>query len=176
MNFTRVAALIAGFMEREGGRLALAGAFALHAYGVTRTTSDLDFVTETAFHDKLITFLESLGYETLHSSEGYSNHVHPDPEMGRVDIIYVGGSTANLMLAAPGASLRFGDRDLPVPRAEYLAAMKIHAMKNDPTRTLRDLADIQEILRLRGVDHGEVRSYFENAGLSEKFDELKRSL
>jgi hypothetical protein len=63
---------------------------------------------------------------------------------------------------------------MPVPRPEHLAAMKIHAMKNDPSRTFQELADIQYLLRLPGVDELEIRGYFEKSGLLEKFDELKK--
>jgi hypothetical protein len=52
--------------------------------------------------------------------------------------------------------------------------MKVHAMKNDPARTLQDLADIQFLLAVPGVDEDEVRGYFERAGLRDRFDELKR--
>jgi hypothetical protein len=52
--------------------------------------------------------------------------------------------------------------------------MKGHAMKNDPARTLQDLADIRFLLGLPGVDEDEVPGYFERAGLSDRFDELKR--
>ena len=75
MNFSRVIEEVAGFLDGENVRFAVAGAFALHAYGLSRATSDLDFVTEARVRERLVTFLESLGYETLYSSSGYSNHL-----------------------------------------------------------------------------------------------------
>jgi hypothetical protein len=80
------------------------------------------------------------------------------------------------LFESPGATLRLGGHDLEVPRAEHLAAMKVHAMKNDPGRTLQEMADIRFLLQLDGVDEGEIREYFEEAGLREKFDEIKRSI
>jgi hypothetical protein len=59
-----------------------------------------------------------------------------------------------------------------VPRAEHLAAMKVQAMRNDPSRLLQDLADVQYLLRLAGTDRDEVRSYFDRAGLREWYDKL----
>jgi len=176
VDFSRVIDEVAGFLDRENVRFALVGAFALHAYGLSRATSDLDFVTEARVREQLVTFLESLGYETLYSSPGYSNHLHPKTEMGRVDLIYVDGETARLLFESPGASLRLGAHDLRVPRAEHLAAMKVHAMKNDPGRALQDMADIRFLLQLDGVDESEIQEYFEKAGLREKFDEIKRSI
>jgi hypothetical protein len=176
VNFSKVIEEIAGFLRRENVRFALAGAFALHAYGLSRATSDVDFVTEAGVRQRLVTFLESLGYETLYSSSGYSNHLHPESEMGRVDLIYVDGETARRLFDAPGTSFRLGDHELSVPRAEHLAAMKVHAMKNDPGRALQEMADIRFLLQLDGVDEDEIREYFEKAGLEEKFDEIKRSI
>lgn len=176
MDFAKVVDAVAGFLEREGAPVALAGAFALHAYGLARATNDLDFVTESRVRQRLVSFLESLGYETLHASQGYSNHLHQDPSMGRVDFIYVDGVTSQRLFAQPGTKLPLGGHDLPVPRAEHLAAMKVHAMKNDPGRSLQEMADIRFILQLPGIDENEVRGYFEKAGLRDRYEELRRSL
>jgi len=59
------------------------------------------------------------------------------------------------------------------PSPEHIAAMKVQAMKNDPARTFKELADIQFLLQVPGVDDVEIRGYFEKAGLSERFDEIK---
>lgn len=176
MNFSKVIEAIAGFLHREKVRFALAGAFALHAYGLSRATSDVDFVTEASARQRLVNFLESLGYETLYSSPGYSNHLHAEAEMGRVDLIYVDGETANRLFDGAEMSFRLGGHELSVPRAEHLAAMKVHAMKNDPGRALQEMADILFLIQLEGVDEDEIREYFESAGLREKFDEIKRSI
>ena len=63
---------------------------------------------------------------------------------------------------------------VPVPRPEHLITMKVHAMKNDPSRTLRDMADIQFLLSLPGIDEAEVRAYFEQSGLLERYRDIKR--
>lgn len=176
MDFSKVLGELAGFLGREGARFAVVGAFGLHAYGLSRATSDLDLVTESCVQDRLVAFLESLGYETLYASAGYSNHVHARPEMGRVDFIYVDDETAARLFGPGGTSLRLGGRELRVPRPEHLAAMKVHAMKNDPGRTLQEMADIGFLLQLDGVDEEEIEQYFDRAGLREKFDEIKRSV
>jgi len=176
VDFSRVIDEVASFLDRENASFALAGAFALHAYGLSRATSDLDFVTESRVRERLVIFLESLGYETLYSSPGYSNHLHPKAEMGRVDLIYVEGETTRQLFESPGASFSLGGHDLKVPRAEHLAAMKVHAMKNDPGRAFQEMADIRFLLQLDGVDEREIQEYFEKAGLREKFDEIKGSI
>jgi hypothetical protein len=174
MDFGRILVTIGAFFEREGLRYAVIGGFALHAYGLSRATFDLDFVAQTEAQPKLLAFLESLGYEALHVSTGYSNHLHRDRPMGRLDFVYVGGETSRLLFDACRTMLRLAGQAFPVPRPEHLAAMKVQVMKNDPTRTLQELADIQFLLRVPGVDEPEVRGYFERAGLLEKYHDLKR--
>jgi hypothetical protein len=176
MDFVKVVGAIAEYLEREGARFALAGAFALHAYGLSRATTDLDFVMESDVRARFVAFMEQQGYVTTHESEGYSTHVHPEPEKGRVDVVYVSGETARLMFESARASLRFGERDIPVPKPEHLSAMKIQAMLNDPGRSWQEMADIRFLLLLPAVDREEIRGYFEKAGLGEKFDEIRRSL
>lgn len=174
MNFRKVLDTVGRFMNDRGYRYALAGAFALHAYGLSRATSDLDLIVETDARLELISFLESLGYETLHASAGYSNHLHALPALGRIDCIYVEGGTADRLFEGAkemGLSRGFKVR---VPRPEHLCAMKVLAMKNDPSRALQEMADIQRLLELPEVDEGEVRGYFERHGLLEAFHEIKR--
>ena len=176
MDFTKAIDAVAGFLEHEGAPFALIGAFALHAYGLSRATSDVDFVADSDVRGRLVPFLESLGYETLYASEGYSNHLHRDPARGRVDVVYVSGETSRLLFSGLGATLHIGPREIPVPRAEHLAAMKVHAMKNDPDRTLQEMADIRYLLQLPGVDREEILGYFRKAGIEERYEEIRRSL
>ena len=63
---------------------------------------------------------------------------------------------------------------LPVPSPEHLIAMKVQAIKNDPTRALQDLADIQSLLTLSAVDEEQVRGYFLKHGLADRFEALQR--
>jgi hypothetical protein len=123
----------------------------------------------------LIAFLEQRGFETLHRSDGYSNHLHADAALGRLDVIYVDEDTRGKIFAeARPASL--AGMSVVVPKPEHLAAMKIHAMKNDPSRAFQGMADIQFLMRLPGVDRGQIREYFERSGQAERFHELERSL
>ena len=76
-------------MEARDIRFGVVGAVGLQAYGLARATSDLDFVVEADAQQEVCSHLESLGYETLHRSAGYSNHVHALPALGRLDFVYV---------------------------------------------------------------------------------------
>lgn len=176
MDFGRVYSVLADFLRQEGFPIAVVGGLGLHAYGSTRTTQDLDVVTDTRAQPKTIAFLESMGYETLHASEGYSNHLHADSAFGRIDVVYVGGETSRLLFAGCRERFQLGGKPVPVPRAEHLIAMKVQAIKNDSSRRLRDLADIAYLLERPDIDRAEVAGYFVRAGLSKDLDELRKDL
>lgn len=176
MDFARVYGLVASFLEPRGARIAVVGGLGLHGHGVTRATVDLDLVVEADGQDALVAFLEAQGYETLYRSAGFSNHLHADTALGRVDLVYVDPETARRLFAGCEPRLELGTRTALVPRAEHLAAMKVQAMKNDPSREFQDLADVQALLRLPGIDATLVRGYFEKAGLLDKYDAIRRSL
>jgi hypothetical protein len=176
LDFVRVYDRIAGRLEEDGHPCALAGALALHAYGQSRATFDLDLLTVAAAQPALVALLSGLGYETLHVSAGYSSHQHAEAAWGGVDLIYVDPETAARLFPVCVQRLPLGSREALVPRAEHLAAMKVQAMRNDPSRLLQDLADVQYLLRLAGTDRAEVRGYFERAGLADWYDKLVATL
>jgi len=163
---------LAGVLDEGAYPYAVIGALALHAYGHSRATFDLDLATTSAAQGAVMNLLGSLGYETLHVSPGYSSHQHADADWGGVDLVYVDSVTAGLLFPVCPRRLKLGNREAPVPRAEHLAAMKVQAMRNDPSRLLPDLADVQYLLRLPGTDRDEVRGYFEEAGLLDWYDRL----
>jgi len=68
--------------------------------------------------------------------------------------------------------LLLGEIHLPVVKPEHLVALKVFAIKNDPARRLRELADIQYIMSLSGIDLEEIRSYFEKYGQMDSYEEL----
>ncbi len=175
MELAAVIGDVRGFLDRERIPFTIVGALALHTYGYSRATNDVHLLVGADARDRLIAFFEKSGFETLHRSEGYSNHLHPDPALGRIDVIYVDQDTRDKILAeARPASL--AGVSVAMPKPEHLAAMKVHAMKNDPRRTFQELADIQFLMKLPGVDLDQIRGYFDESGQMERFHELERSL
>jgi len=175
LDFGNVLGLISGFLDEKRVRYAVIGAVAIAAYGLPRTTVDLDLVVEASAQDDLIRFLEAHGYQTLHRSSGYSNHRHPDSDWGSVDFVYVGAETSEELFAAVRIHEGLRGLSMPLPKPEHLAALKVLAMKNDPSRALQDMADIRFLANLPGVDRHEIRSYFDRHGMKDRFDELEKN-
>lgn len=176
MDFERVLGTVIEYLEGESVPYGLIGGLSMAAYGMPRSTLDVDIVVPAECQEGLLEFLAGLGYEALHVSSGYSNHLHFDTNLGRVDFVYVRGETSRELFETrrwvPGPA----GRDVAVLRPELLVAMKVFAMKNDSSRAFRELADIQYLMTLPGVDLREIEEQFEKHGLGERFEELKATL
>ena len=172
MKFKKTFKLLIDFFERERIDYALIGAFALKAYGYTRATQDVDFIARQKDQKKIIANLEFLGFETLYSSTGYSNHLHPLSGLGRIDFFYVKGDTAEIVFKEALRILLFYNLTVPVVRPEHIVALKVFAMKNDPDRALREMADIKELLKLPEINLKEVQKYFEKYGQMERYYDI----
>ncbi len=172
MDFDRVLRMLTDFFGEIGTEWGVIGGLAMAVHGSSRTTLDVDIVVHADIQDRLIRFLQSQGFETLHRSTGYSNHLHVDPDLGRVDVVYVSGDTSRQIIENMHDYPGPGGMKISVPRPEHLAAMKAYSIKNDPERTLRELADIRVLLDAPGVDREEITSYFVRYGLEELLDRL----
>jgi len=172
VDFERVLRTLAEFFDESNVEWGVIGGLAMAVHGAARTTLDVDIVVDGALQDKLIGFLQSQGFATVHRSTGYSNHLHEDPDLGRIDVVYVRGDTSRNILDNMQVHPGPGGIKIPVPRPEHLAAMKAYSIKNDPRRTLRELADIRVLLDVPDVDREEVNSYFVRYGLEDLFDRL----
>ena len=172
MDFEAIIPELVSFFFKKSYMFAIAGAFSLHAYGLSRATSDLDFIVELKCQSDLLNFLEGLGYETLHCSTGYSNHVHPISSLGRLDFIYVDEKTAKIIFSEAQKHLTLFGCKIPVPRPEHIIALKVLAIKNDPSRTFKEMADIQFLMELPGIDHEMVKNFFAKQKMMDIYDEI----
>jgi hypothetical protein len=107
LDFAMVLEELAGFLSRIGVRHAIAGAVALHAHVLTRATMDLDLVVEEGGRDALLAHMAALGYEQLHASPGFSNHLHPE----RAGVVWT--SSTSTRTRRTFSSRRAPDEDLP---------------------------------------------------------------
>ncbi len=163
--------LLTRFFEKENFDYAIIGAFALYAYGYTRATKDVDFITRIEYQKKIVEYLESLGFETLNRSEGFSNHLHP-VGLVRVDLVYISNETANIIFESTKKKIVLENLELPVVSPEHLIALKLFAIQNEPNRKYKELADIKEVFHLTNLDRSIIQPLFRKYGLEEYYDEI----
>ena len=143
---------IASYLETKGFAPVLIGGLAMQAHGLARFTSDIDLAVDASAQEPLVLFMEGRGFETLHRSAGYSNHLR-SPDSARVDFIYVDSRTLSQIMSRATVG---EESHVPVAAAEHLIAMKLLAMKNDPARTIAELRDIQHLMAAPDIDLNQV--------------------
>ena len=165
--------LLMDFFNREQMDYAVIGAFALYAYGYTRATRDIDFITRSRFQGKIISYLDSQDFETLQRSEAFSNHLYPAGSI-RIDLMYVDGNTAEILFRDARKIKIFENLQLPVVSPEHLIALKLFAVANDPQRKYKEFADIKELCKLTKINRLEIKKYFEKYNLEAYYEEIIR--
>lgn len=85
--------------------------------------------------------------------------------------MWVQGDTAAALFAAARWIAGPGGHPWPVVSPEHLAAMKLHALSQDPGRW-DDWGDLRYLLAFEGVDRERIRREFVRRGWEHRFDEL----
>lgn len=173
MDVVRLLDLLRPHLEECGAKWMLAGGFALAAWGSTRATADLDLLVDDAARDGLLSRLVAEGFETLFDSEGFTNLLHPDPALARLDLIWVEGETSRRLFAAARERPLPGGLLVLVPAPEHLVEMKVKAIRSRPTRIFRDGEDLRVLLGIEGIDQNAARESFVRAGLVDLWDRLR---
>jgi len=175
MQFDEVLRTWKEFFESAEIRYVLIDGLAVNAWGRVRLTKDVDFAIDRSNQQRVVAHAESIGYETLFVSEGYSNHAHREVRFGRVDFMYVAGDTAERLFSASVEKQVMGDQSLPVASAEHLAMMKALAMKNFPHRALFEGDDVRLLMSTPGFDRKAVRDYYARQGLLDLYDAIEKA-
>ena len=133
-------------LEDVGGRGLLVGGLALQQHAVARQTLDVDCLISDADRDKIVALFEREGFAVTAETESFARLHHESVYMMDLDLLLVDAETLSEMLRE-SLPVTIGSRDLRVPCLAHLIALKLHAVRNDPKRELRDLADIVDLLR-----------------------------
>ena len=137
------------FLPKKRSISPLIGAFALHAYGYVRATGDIDFAVEGRRAGKgRYGSLNHSGMKPYIAQKDFQIMFIRSRSLGRMDFVYVEGETAERIFSGAKPLMIFEGLSVPVVRPEHLIALKIFAMKNDPERSFREMADIQQLLSL----------------------------
>ena len=127
-------------------RLLLIGAYALQAYDVVRQTMDLDCLVVDEDANALGTILLGAGYELIQRTDAFLRYSHPSVWFMDVDVMTVDRDTFDKMFAQ-STTRKVQSITMNVPSLLHLIALKLHAVKNNAKRELKDMGDIVELLR-----------------------------
>ncbi len=146
----------AALAKREGLRWYLFGAQAVAAYGVPRSTDDIDITVELRDRDlsALVAPLARAGFTPLIDDVAFAMQARVYPVRHRAS-----GWNLDLVLAGPGIEERFlseavrqrmGTMEIPVIAAEHLVALKVLAGRP------RDLEDVRGLVRIADLDEDRI--------------------
>jgi hypothetical protein len=127
----------------------LIGGHAVIALGYERTTKDIDFLVSEQQLAAWKTFFESRGYGPVRESPAFLQLAAPGKT--DVDLMVVSAGTWEKLRAASSQEWVAGHA-LAIPAVLHLISLKLHAISQNPRRASRDLADINELVRRRGID------------------------
>ncbi|MGA7990680.1 MAG: nucleotidyl transferase AbiEii/AbiGii toxin family protein [Thermoanaerobaculia bacterium] len=173
MDLRRVLAVVNSACEATGARWAVIGGVAMNAYGHARTTFDFDVASEDRHREEILQRLQDEGFRLLNDVPAFSNLLHPDLDLGRLDFLWLDEKTGERVFGESRALPIGGSIPIPVASPEHLVAMKVQAVTSRPTRIFRDGADLQFLLEVPGIDDNRVREFFESAGLLELLGRLR---
>ena len=151
MDGRKTIAAFVDFFAREQIPYVVIGGIAVQAWGYSRNTWDIDFAVRIVDRERVLNFAESLGFQTLYVSAGYSNHLHADPEFGRLDFMYVDETTAEKLFSrARMKQIANTATEVPVATPEHLIAMKVlvsELLDLDVPTSSDDVANLEQIRR-----------------------------
>ncbi|MHC4202052.1 MAG: nucleotidyltransferase family protein [Planctomycetota bacterium] len=133
-------------LEDLAGRGLLIGGLALQQYAVVRHTLDVDCLICDADRDRLVEAFGKEGFAVTAETESFVRLHHGSVHMMNLDLLLVDAETLSKMLRE-SLPVSIGSRELRVPCLAHLVALKLHAVRNDPKRELRDLSDVVDLLR-----------------------------
>ena len=163
MDFKVVTEKLLAAFEDAGVSYALMGGFAMGLLGGSRSTVDMDFLVNRDDMNKVDTIMQQLGYECRHRSENVSQYISLLRVMGEVDFLHAFRQASLEMLQRVEEKEIFsGALKIKVLSPEDLIGLKVQAIKNDPSRELTDMADIETLLSLhsKNLDWTMIKEYF----------------
>jgi hypothetical protein len=142
---------INGALTEQGIRLILIGGYAMQAYGIVRQTLDMDWLAKDEDVAGIKDIMKKNGYNLLGETDNFMRFRNPESGVMDIDILIVDPGTFE-MLYDSGSTFdtNFGKWRIPSPA--HFIALKLHAVKNNPHRETRDIADIVDVLRKKGKE------------------------
>lgn len=137
--------MCSGLADR-GVQIMLIGGYALPVYGVVRQTVDVDCLVVDRDERIINEILTVAGYVERQRTEAFVRYAHPSDLLMDADVMIVDSSTFGKVVDK-SALHQVGSVMVRVPCLAHLIALKLHAIKNNPKREIKDLADIVELLR-----------------------------
>jgi predicted nucleotidyltransferase len=121
---------------------AVIGGFALHFWGYSRETHDLDFIIRAAQRDYIRNTMKEIGFTAFYESE---NVGHYEKGNSRVDFIF-SSKPHGAQLLNRACDKDFLEMKLKVALPEDIIGLKVQSLANNPLRWLKEMADSENLM------------------------------
>ena len=128
-----------------GDRLLLIGGNAMIGYGSERLTQDCDCAMVAEDERLVAAVLEPLGYLFKERFSSFARYAHLGGRRPVVDVMLLNASTFE-KLHAQSREIDMDGVTLRAPKPLHLVALKLHALKQNPSRLGKDWEDIRYLL------------------------------
>jgi hypothetical protein len=125
--------------------LIVIGGRAMQSYGMARMTYDADCAILARDEPRLRAALEKVGYIPDEPQASFSRYRHLANQRPVVDAMRTDASTFSKLFAESRLT-KIQDLLVRVPAPLHLVAMKLHALKQQPDRAVKDWPDICHLL------------------------------
>lgn len=173
MDLIRVLGVVDRVLAAAGSRWVVVGGVAMNAYGHARATYDFDVAVEERARKEILEQLAKAGFRAYNDVHAFTNLLHDDRELGRLDLVWLDEKTFEGVFAESRTLEMVAGGEARVASPEHLVGMKVGAIANRPTRVFRDGADLQHLLAVPGIDDNKIYGFFERAGLLELLGRLR---
>lgn len=124
----------------------LIGGYGLDAHRLFRDTRDLDVLIAGDSAAAIQSVLIGLGYVRHDQTPSFLRYWHPtDTGFPPVDVMMVNAATF-ARISSDAVEYQFQGVGVTCPSVASFIALKLHALKNNPSRTQKDLGDIISLI------------------------------
>lgn len=137
--------------ETKGLKFLVIGGHAVSAHGFSRNTGDLDLAINGEDSSDWKEIILGFGYKLFNNHKSFLQFQPPQLGFWPIDLTLHNTETFQKLLET-SVEKDFGDCVCHVPSIKHILAMKLHSIKNDPDRMLKDCSDIVELASIAGID------------------------
>ena len=166
---------LATLFTEKGVRAILVGGYAMNAYRLQRMTFDIDFLICEKDLEKIEPVLISIGYTVFNRTNAFVQFKSNQQGLRDIDLLLSDDATVDGILAE-GKTVQFAQSTFTVPSAMHLIAMKLHAIRGNSQRRLKDVPDIMHLMKSCKINplHDSVRRLFEKYNAMVLYSEIAK--
>jgi predicted nucleotidyltransferase len=154
--------------------LLVIGGHAVGAHGAERDTADVDCLVVTERREEMKAFLESRGFEETATHQSFSRYRHKSLAVPMLDVMHVETAIWERMWEK-AATKEIKGVPTRVPEVGHLIALKLHAIRQNPSREFQDGDDIVRLLRANptAISPEKLRELFARYQLLPLFERIR---